>query len=216
MSQAARPLRLAEADASPVQLPSSAMAPEEQKQAIRLAEATADRRVALGVKLLSAAEAETTHQHRLVEEIREEQRQWQEGLQRDVVTSFKSYDQWVDRFDASFRDGLKNLGQRVDQLQDEWIATQKRIEQMLDRSEVMIEQCRGVEVGPDRRPRRPAAESPVTELAEVETTTADTAGSDEHRTRAEATSGTPTAPPQHLPDSVYGELLRRLDGQEEN
>lgn len=166
MSQAVQPLRLTESNPSPGKIPPRTMTPNEQKDAVRLAEAAADNRVALGVKLLSAAEAETTHQHRLVEEIREEQRKWQEGMQRDVATSFKSYDRWVDRFDASFRDGLNDLGQRVDQLQNQWHATQLRIEQMLERSEAIMDRGHADEVAPasQRRPRRPAAQMATPEI----------------------------------------------------
>jgi len=148
MSQAARPLRLIESETELPHLPREAMTPDQHREAVRLAEAAAEQRISLGVKLLSAAEAETTQQHRRVDEIRQEQRRWQEGMQRDVASSFKSYDQWVGRFDTRIREDLENLGQRVEHLRSQWHATEQRIEQMVKRSEAMLDRCRDLEDAP--------------------------------------------------------------------
>lgn len=148
MSQAARPLRLIESEMESPHLPREAMTPDQHREAVRLAEATAEKRISLGVKLLSAAEAETTQQHRRVDEIRQEQRRWQEGMQRDVASSFKSYDQWVGSFDTRIREDLENLGQRVEHLRSQWHATEQRIEQMVKRSEAMLDRCRDLEDTP--------------------------------------------------------------------
>ena len=112
----------------------------QQLEAVRCVQNQAEQRVQLGLKLFKAAEAHTIKYQNLVEQVRYEQQQLREKLEQDVARSLHTYDQWIGEVDEGVPEALKALGVRIDKLQNEWSGTQQRIEQIMSRSESLLDQ----------------------------------------------------------------------------
>ena len=142
MSQASHRLRLTESTTPPPGLPSGPLSAQQQLDALRRAQTQADQRVQLGMQLFKATEAQTEQQQSLADELRREQTQLREKVQQDVSRSLRSYDQWVGRMDDGFAEAMHNFDERLEKLRNEWSNAQRRIDQMMKRSEALLEQNR--------------------------------------------------------------------------
>ena len=155
MSQATHRLRLTESPSPLPGLPSGPLSAQQQLEALRRVQGQAEQRVQLGMQLFKAAEAHTEQKQNLADELREEQKHLREKVQEEVASSLRSYDQWVGRIDDGFTKAMNDLDQRLERLRSEWTDTQGRIEQMMKRSEALLEQNRLLQAPVEgrRRPR---------------------------------------------------------------
>jgi len=140
MSQAPK-LRLMKSDALPTP-PRGPLSPKQQSEAIRRVTAQAQQRVQLGMQLFKAAEAYTTHQQDLLGQIKDQQDQLRDQIQKDIASTLQTYDQWMARFDQSFTRSLAKLEKKVDTLQRQWEASQLQITTLTQRTETLLDQSR--------------------------------------------------------------------------
>jgi hypothetical protein len=180
-------------------------------EAARCAQTQAEQRVQLGLKLFKAAEAHTVNYQNMVEQVRLKQQQLREKLEHDVARSLHTYDQWIGEIDDGVTEVLKALEHRIDKLQSDWCGTQQRIEQMMTRSESLLDQQPFVgqpevvshpevtiSVAPPPDPNKPKNDGmtfPATPTSKA------------HHAGKAAASGEDE--PGH-PKPICGELLRRL------
>lgn len=131
---------------SKVAAPSAGRAASAQQQldAARRAQDQAEQRVKLGVQLFKAAEAHVANHQELVSSVRAEQKELQQKLQEDVARSFQQYDRWVSEVDEGLTDRLHELEGKLDQLQQQWTETEKRIDGLMHRAEAMFDQSRNL------------------------------------------------------------------------
>lgn len=122
--------------------PRQALSPDQQLEALRRVQAQAEQRVKLGQQLFKAAEARVSTHRAMIDEIKGEQAKLRDEVQRDVAQSLQSYDQWVGKLDERLTEAMRSLEARLDTLQNEWQATQAKIEHMLRRSEALLDQSR--------------------------------------------------------------------------
>lgn len=125
-------------------LPGTSTDPRRQFEAIKRVEEEANKRVQLGMQLYRAAEAHTAHQQSLLDGFKQEQQQLKEDLEEDVTRSLHAYDQWVGKIDEDFTSALKGLQGRIDSLQEQWSQSQQRIDDMMRRSEALLDQSRTI------------------------------------------------------------------------
>ncbi len=123
-------------------VPRQPMTPAQQAEALRRAQAQADQRVKLGTELFKAAEKQLNTQSEMLRQVRSEQKHLRESVQEDVAKSLQAYDQWIGRLDEGFTKALQSLEAKVDAMAAEWAETQKRIEDMVTRSEALFAQGR--------------------------------------------------------------------------
>ncbi len=202
MSQAARQLRLTESPTPLPGLPQGPLSPQQQLEAIRRTQDQAEQRVELGMKLLGAAEAHAVNHQHSMEQVRSEQQVLRDKLEQDVAKSLHTFDQWIGDLDDGFTKALKQLEDRVDTLSSQWVHTQHRIEQMVKRSETLLDEHRlDAAAVPTSQPQATLSVAPpVQEQASSEDGMPVT---DEGADAAGAKENEPDKP-------TYGELLRRL------
>lgn len=123
-------------------LPDTSADPKRQFEALKRVEDEANKRVQLGMQLYRAAESHTAHQQSLLDGFKEDQQRLKDELEQDVTRSLHAYDQWVGKIDEDFTNALKSLESRIDTLQDQWSASQQRIDDMMRRSEALLDQSR--------------------------------------------------------------------------
>jgi len=163
-------LRLTKPGSRPPGLPREPLTPEKQLKALRLVQDQAEQRVNLGMQLFKAAQAHTAHQQELIEEVKTHQEQMRHEMQNDIASSLHTYDQWMATFDENFTRKLQQLEEKLDQkidaLNGNWESTQKRILEMVRRTEALLDQSRRMlkaavqqPAAPTRRTRPPAKPS---------------------------------------------------------
>ncbi len=100
----------------------------------------ADQRVELGMQLLHAAQAHTTRQQAMFNQLKSQQQRLREEMQNDIARSLQTYDQWMAKFDQTFTAKLTKLESRIDAIQTKWTATEHRIATILRRFEGLLNQ----------------------------------------------------------------------------
>lgn len=169
----------------------------QQQQAVELVKAQAEQRVRLGVKLLKAAENQTTHQQRQFEAFKDQEQQAREQLQNDIASTLQTYDQWMARFDERFSAKLRTIEKKVESIESKWTQTEHRIMSLLGRLEALL----------DHRRATPAAK-PTPQDPPVKSDQA-------HHTPQSEPDGTVRPPPAgqhrdpHL-DTIYRDALKQL------
>ncbi len=125
-------------------LPQGPLSPKQQLEALRRTEEAAEERVKMGVQLFKAAEQHTVRQQAMVDQIKADQEHLREEIRADVARSMQAYDQWVGKMDEDFTGALKGLEKRIDDLQAQWTKSQERIDNMMRRSESLLDQSRSM------------------------------------------------------------------------
>jgi len=123
-------------------LPSKPLSTKQQLEALKRVQDQAEKRVKLGMRLYKAAEAHVTQRQSLIDEFKGEQARLKEELQEDITRSLHAYDQWVGKIDHDFTHAMRDLEGRIDDLQTQWGKSQRRIDQMVRRSEKLLDQSR--------------------------------------------------------------------------
>ena len=82
------------------------------------------------------------NQQSLLDSFKTEQQQLKEELEQDVAQSLQAYDQWVGKIDENLTTAIRNLEGRINQLQEQWNDSKKRIDTMIHRSESLMDQSR--------------------------------------------------------------------------
>jgi hypothetical protein len=148
-------------------LPKGPLTPQQQLEAAQRVHAQAEHRVQLGLQLFKAAEARVVGQQAQLDQIKAEQDALRQRVETDVASSLHAYDQWVGQMDENFTRAIRGLEDRVDQLQQQWSATQTRLEEMMKRSQVMLDQSRAMlstaatQPAPTVAPQAKAAAAPL-------------------------------------------------------
>ena len=117
-------------------------AARQQLEHARRIQVQAEQRVQLGLQLFKAAEAHALRHRDMIQQLKDEQQELHQQLQQDVAQSLHEYDQWVGQLDENFTTALRQLDSKVDSLQERWAQTESHIEQMMKRSEALLDQSR--------------------------------------------------------------------------
>ena len=155
--------------------------PDEQREALARLRVQAEQRVKLGMQLFKAAEAHTSHQQQVVEQLRQDQRTMRDQMMEDVARSLHSYDRWIGKMDEQLTQSMQRLTERMNQLQSQWADAQQRIDAMMSRSETLLNESRslletaenrvvragGSRVAPARQPGEKPAQSKDADITRI-------------------------------------------------
>jgi uncharacterized phage infection (PIP) family protein YhgE len=121
-------------------MPRRPLSVEQQAVALEKVQQQATQRVKLGQQLFEAADAKLKQHQKVLDEINDQQRILREKVQEDVAKSLQTYDQWMGRIDESFTKSIRDLTQRLDQLEDRIDGSQSDMEDMLGKAAALLEQ----------------------------------------------------------------------------
>ncbi|MEX2213709.1 MAG: hypothetical protein WD768_06255 [Phycisphaeraceae bacterium] len=112
--------------------------------ALRQVQSQAEHRVKIGTQLLKAAEAHTQHTRSYVEEVRAEQNELREKLEKDVAAALHQYDQWVGTIDENLTRRLEKIEHRLDAVELHWIELESRVSKLMKRSEALMDRSQAI------------------------------------------------------------------------
>lgn len=113
---------------------------EQQASAIEKVQQQATERVKLGQQLFEAADARLKQHQKVLDEINDQQRILREQVQDDVAKSLVTYDQWMGRIDESFTKAIRDMTQRLDQLEERVDGSHSEMQDMLGKAGALLEQ----------------------------------------------------------------------------
>ena len=121
-------------------MPRRPLSVEQQAVALEKVQQQATQRVKLGQQLFEAADARLKQHQQVLDEINDQQKILREQVQDDVAKSLQSYDQWMGRIDESFTKSIRDLNQRLDQLEDTVAGSQNEMQDMLSKAAALMQQ----------------------------------------------------------------------------
>lgn len=121
-------------------MPRRPLSVEQQAVALEKVQQQATQRVKLGQQLFEAADARLKQHQKVLDEINDQQTILREQVQDDVAKSLQSYDQWMGRIDESFTKSIRDINQRLDQLEDSVAGSQHEMQDMLAKAAALLEQ----------------------------------------------------------------------------
>lgn len=120
--------------------PQMRLTPQQQIEALRRIQTQAEHRVKLGMQLFKAAEAHTSHQSNLLEQLKHDlDRQWVE-LKRDMAEQSQRSLRWLERIDDHCSTAMQKLDAKLDTVYQTCRASEKRIESLVIRAETLLAQ----------------------------------------------------------------------------
>ena len=125
-------------------MPRRPLTAEQQASAIDKVQQQASQRVKLGQQLFEAADARLKQHQQVLDEINDQQRILREQVQDDVAKSLQTYDQWMGRIDESFTKAIRDMTQRLDQLEERVDGSQGEMQDMLGKAAALLEQTQSL------------------------------------------------------------------------
>lgn len=125
-------------------MPRRPLSVEQQAAALEKVQQQATQRVKLGQQLFEAADARLKQHQKVLDEINDQQRILREQVQEDVAKSLQSYDQWMGRIDESFTKSIRDLSQRLDQLEERVDGSQHEMQDMLAKAGALLQQTQNL------------------------------------------------------------------------
>lgn len=125
-------------------MPRRPLTPEQQMTAIEKVQQQATQRVKLGQQLFEAADARLKQHQEVLKEIQDQQHVLREQVQDDVAKSLQSYDQWMGKIDESFTKAIKQVNERLDQLELRVDASRGELEVMIEKATALMGQTQGL------------------------------------------------------------------------
>ncbi|MEM1355346.1 MAG: hypothetical protein AAGC44_02755 [Planctomycetota bacterium] len=121
-------------------MPRKPLTPDQQLAALDKVQSQATQRIKLGQQLFKAAEARLTQHQEILDKIRNQQQDLREQVQEDVAKSLQTYDQWMGKIDEGFTGSIRDLTERLDQLEAEQRAGREEMQSMVARATALMEQ----------------------------------------------------------------------------
>lgn len=121
-------------------MPRRPLSVDQQAKALEQVQQQASQRVKLGQQLFEAADARLKQHQQVLDEINDQQKILREQVQDDVAKSLQSYDQWMGRIDESFTKSIRDLNQRLDQLEDTVAGSHNEMQDMLSKAAALMQQ----------------------------------------------------------------------------
>ena len=121
-------------------MPRRPLTVDQQAAALEKVQQQANQRVKLGQQLFEAADARLKQHQKVLDEINDQQRILREQVQEDVAKSLQSYDQWMGRIDESFTKSVRDLTQRLDQLEERIDGSQQEMQAMVAKAGALLQQ----------------------------------------------------------------------------
>lgn len=121
-------------------MPRRPLSVDQQAAAIEKVQQQATQRVKLGQQLFEAADARLKRHQQVLDEINDQQKILREQVQEDVAKSLQSYDQWMGRIDEGFTKSIRELSQRLDQLEETVAGSQHEMQDMLAKAGALMQQ----------------------------------------------------------------------------
>lgn len=121
-------------------MPRRPLSVDQQAAALEKAQQQATQRVKLGQQLFEAADARLKQHQKVLDEINGQQQILREQVQDDVAKSLQSYDQWMGRIDESFTKSIRDLSQRLDQLEERVEGSLNEMQDMLAKAGALMTQ----------------------------------------------------------------------------
>ena len=122
-------------------LPGKTIAPKPQFETLQRVQDQAETRADLSIRFDEADEAYVSQHESLIDELKGEQRLKKE-LEEDMTQSLHPHDHGIDKIDHDFTHTMRDLKQRIDDLQTRWGQSQQQIDEMVRRSEQLLDQSR--------------------------------------------------------------------------
>ena len=122
-------------------LPSKALTPQQQLEALARVQNQAEQRVRLGLQLFKAAEAHTTSHQQILEDITAEREKFRDEISKDVARSLHAFDQWIGQMDDTFTQAFLTLEERVDSVEQKLVDQQRHLETMIRQTQKMLDQA---------------------------------------------------------------------------
>jgi chromosome segregation ATPase len=132
----ARPVADAPAAGAP------ALTTAQKLEALRRVQSQAEQRVKIGTQLLKAAEAHASQTQTYVEQVRTEQNELREKLEREVAGALTQYEQWVGTIDESISRRVQAVEDKLASLDKHWEEAEQRLTRLVKRAETMFDQSR--------------------------------------------------------------------------
>lgn len=121
-------------------MPRRPLSVEQQAVALDKVQQQATQRVKLGQQLFEAADARLKQHQKVLDEINDQQTILREQVQDDVAKSLQSYDQWMGRIDESFTKSIRDMTQRLDQLEETVAGSRHEMQDMLSKAAALLQQ----------------------------------------------------------------------------
>lgn len=125
-------------------MPRRPLSVEQQAVALEKVQQQATQRVKLGQQLFEAADARLKQHQQVLDEINDQQKILREQVQDDVAKSLQTYDQWMGRIDESFTKSIRDLNQRLDQLEERIDGPQNEMQDMLAKAGALLQQTQSL------------------------------------------------------------------------
>lgn len=122
-------------------LPRTGLTPQQQLEALARVQNQAEQRVRLGLQLFKAAEAHTSSQRDILDEIAAEREKFREELTQDVTRSLHGFDQWIGQMDDTFTQAFLTLEERVDAVEQRISESQNQLQKMISQTQKMLDQA---------------------------------------------------------------------------
>lgn len=208
-------------------MPRRPLSVEQQAAAIEKVQQQATQRVKLGQQLFEAADARLKRHQKVLDEINDQQKILREQVQDDVAKSLQSYDQWMGRIDESFTKSIRDLNQRLDQLEETVAGSHDEMQDMLSKAAALMQQTQSLlaETFDDADEIAQAMQASAGEAhgydldelqASVQPDLNDAPADDAEIIEVDIVTpvddaGLPAEPKPHVDgDDVFGQVLRRL------
>jgi uncharacterized protein YoxC len=125
-------------------MPRRPLTVDQQAAALEKVQQQATARVKLGQQLFEAADARLKQHQKVLDEINNQQQILREQVQDDVAKSLQSYDQWMGRIDESFTKSIRDMTQRLDQLEERVDGSQSEMQDMLAKAGALLQQTQSL------------------------------------------------------------------------
>lgn len=122
-------------------LPRTGLTPQQQLEALARVQNQAEQRVKLGLQLFKAAEAHTSSQRDILDELAAEREKFREELTQDVTRSLHAFDQWIGQMDDTFTQAFLTLEERVDAVEQRLSESQSHLHKMISQTQKMLDQA---------------------------------------------------------------------------
>lgn len=125
-------------------MPKRPLTPEQQLTAIEKVQQQATQRVKLGQQLFEAADAKLKQHQELLSSIQDQQQIIRDQVQDDVAKSLQSYDQWMGTIDENFTKAIRQINERLDQIEMRVDSSRGELESMIEKATALMGQTQGL------------------------------------------------------------------------
>jgi chromosome segregation ATPase len=193
--------------ARPVADAPAALTTAQKLEALRKVQAQAEQRVKIGTQLLKAAEAQASQTQSYIEQVRAEQNELREKLEKEVASAMGQYERWIGSIDETLSNRMQQVEEKLASIDKQWEEAEQRVARLVKRAETMFDQSRTLLESATMKMERfvVVRQTPASAMAGLKL---DPSAIIEARAADEPSAGEPSAEEQ--PTLLYTHLIKRL------